>query len=183
MACSCSPARSAHVVTLSPAYPGSGPSWKLIAVGDLGEHVVGDHAQVGDAEQDVGGVLVEPGGRARRPGRRRRCPARWRTSRTIGLVGGDEHDLEAVRRGRCRRTARRAARRRRWRSGRFPPGPTPLRTRPLVPRSFSALAARRPAGWRIRLAPPRPSHIAPGDEASPDKHEVRRAVSPRADVS
>ena len=62
MACSCSPASSAHVVTLSPAYPGSGPSWKLIAVRDLGQHVVGDHPQVGDAEQDVGRVRVEAGG-------------------------------------------------------------------------------------------------------------------------
>ena len=49
-------------MTLSPAYPGSGPSWKLIAVVDPGEHVVGEHAQVGDAEQHVGRVLVEPGG-------------------------------------------------------------------------------------------------------------------------
>ena len=46
---------------------------------DLLEHGVGEHAQVGDAEQDVGRVGVEAGERARRPGRRRRCPRRWRS--------------------------------------------------------------------------------------------------------
>ena len=80
---------------VEPGVPGQRPVVEVDRRRDAGEDVVGDHPEVGDAEQHVGRVGVEPGGHLG-AGTDDGDPLLDAVVADHRVGGGEEHDLDAV---------------------------------------------------------------------------------------
>ena len=91
-----SPPSNAHVVTLSPAYPGSGPSWKLIAVETLPSTAGGSKRRLAMLNSTSAG-WVSSAVASSAPGPLDGDAVLGGVVPDDGVRRGDEHDLEPVR--------------------------------------------------------------------------------------